>query len=124
MSIGIGIACVQCQTYLVPVKNDISVLETDDRGEPYKIWSADLVWCPDCEMEFITGYGRVHICEHYMKDFDHYMARVVFTIKRCPRGTGRCPTMESLRTQWEEKHCEHGREKTNYCLPCGRIHNS
>jgi len=104
MSIGIGIACVKCQIYLVPLKNDILVLETDNKLQPYKIWCADLVWCPNCEMEFITGFGAVHICEHFMKDFDHYMSKVVFTIKGCPTGTGRCPTMKSLRAQWETQN--------------------
>lgn len=101
MSIGIGIACVQCQTYLVPVKNDVFVLETDNNGDPYKIWNADMVHCPKCKMRFITGYGSKWVSEHYMDHFATYMKAVVFTIKGCPAGTGDCPTMNSLREEWE-----------------------
>ncbi len=112
MSVGIGIACVSCQTYLVPVKNDILVLETDSRGEPYKIWCADLVWCPGCKMEMITGYGSKHISEHYLKSFNYYMSKVVFTIKGCPEGTSHCPTMKSLRAQWEKENLVESRQES------------
>jgi len=86
MSIGAGYACVPCQTYLRPRKNEIVVLETDDKHRPYKIWLADLWECPDCGHQVILGYGLHHISEHYEPDFDRYLKRVTHTILGCPRG--------------------------------------
>lgn len=86
MSIGAGYACVPCQTYLRPRKNEIVVLETDDKHKPYKIWLADLWECPDCGHQVILGYGLHHISEHYEPDFDRYLKRVTHTILGCPRG--------------------------------------
>ncbi len=86
MSIGAGYACVPCQTYLRPRKNEIVVLETDDRHKPYKIWLADLWECPDCSHQVILGYGLHAISEHYMIGFDQYLKQVTHTILGCPKG--------------------------------------
>jgi DNA-directed RNA polymerase subunit RPC12/RpoP len=86
MSIGPGYACVPCQTYLRPRKNDIYVLETmSDPERPYKVWNADLWECPDCGHQVILGYGMHEVAEHFEPDFQDYLQMVTHTIKGCPK---------------------------------------
>jgi len=85
MSLGTGKACVTCQTYLATRKNGIVVLETLDDGRPYKVWQADLLECPDCGFQIITGYGQRPMAEHYQAGFDSELQRVEYTIIGCPK---------------------------------------
>jgi hypothetical protein len=86
MSIGAGYACVGCQTYLRPRKNEIVVLETFGDGvKPYKVWLADLWECPDCACQIIFGYGAQPVSKYYQNNFDTWLSRVTHTIKGCPR---------------------------------------
>jgi len=86
MTIEILPCCVDCKTSYLPFKNDIVVLETmDNKMQPYKLWCADLLKCPDCGSRIITGFGKKEISEHYKPDFykllDKYETMgVLFTI--------------------------------------------
>ena len=80
MSIGPGYACVPCQTYLRPRKNDIYVLTERGDGLPYQVWNADLWECPDCGHQVILGYGVSHCSEHYEKDFSTWLGMVTHRI--------------------------------------------
>ena len=83
MSIGPGYACVPCQTYFRPRKNDIRMLETYDDGRPYKVWCADLWECPDCGTQVILGYGQRPIAEQFESDFQVELNKVTHTIIGC-----------------------------------------
>ena len=81
MSIGPGYACVSCKTYLRPRKNDITVLQQDSEGHPYKLWCADLWECPDCGTQVILGYGENAFSEHYEDDFKRLLPSATHTIE-------------------------------------------
>jgi len=82
MSIRIGSTCVACQTYLVPKKNSVYVLETFGDGiKPFRIWMADLLECPDCEFNLLTHFGSRQVSEHFESDFEDWLDKVTFTIK-------------------------------------------
>ena len=91
MAIGIGLACVDCRTWMLPLKNDIVVLETLEDGRDYKLWSADLGICPKCKRRIIYGFGAACITEHYMEGFRetkelYVKAGILFTVDGCPEG--------------------------------------
>lgn len=85
MSIGVGMCCVNCQTYLAPRKNSVFVLETMEDLRPYKVWQADLFECPDCGHQIVAGFGQGPLSEHYKPDFGRYLKMVDITINGCPR---------------------------------------
>ena len=100
MAIGTGMCCAKCQTYFVPMKNSVFVLETMDDGEsPYKLWQADLLICPDCDHWLIAGFGFSPIAEHYQPNFDDMLKKAkasgyYFVIKGCPRAPVRYETKQ------------------------------
>lgn len=71
--------CAKCQRFYRCKKNGVyftETMETEDRGTvPYKMWSGDLWWCPDCHAEIIVGAGREPVAEHYEPDFAEHAAR-------------------------------------------------
>ena len=86
MSMGCGTCCVKCQTYFAVEKNGVFVTETFDDGvTPYKVWRADLLQCPDCGAQLVTGFPREPYSEHFMPDFQEALGRATITIKGCPR---------------------------------------
>jgi len=85
MSIGTGKSCVSCQTYLATRKCGVVVLETFDDGRPYKVWRADLLECPDCGFQIITGYAAQPLAEQHEPGFDSELQRVQYTINGCPK---------------------------------------
>lgn len=85
MSLGPGVGCVECQTYLRPRKNGVTILETYEDERPYAIWKADLLECPDCGKQIIYGYGLEPLARHFESDFSSALVEVDFTIIGCPR---------------------------------------
>ena len=54
--------CAECGTELIPIKNEVSVVEM--LGKPpraTKIWSADLWGCPKCEIKVVKDFGLAPI---------------------------------------------------------------
>ena len=79
MSHGPGYACVACQTYLRPRKNEIYVLiENDDVA--HAVWCADLWECPDCGTQVILGYGQQPVSKNYKDDFEYYVEKCTHSI--------------------------------------------
>jgi hypothetical protein len=89
-------ACVKCQRFYRPKQNSHTVLESmpiesgatpgstePQQWQPYKIWSADLWECQGCGHQLLSGWGKVAITEHYMDNFDGWMAAVQTTINDC-----------------------------------------
>jgi hypothetical protein len=54
-------------------------------GRPYKVWQADLLECPDCGFQIITGFGQQPLAVKHHPDFDSELQRVEFTIIGCPK---------------------------------------
>ena len=83
-------ACVDCQRWMVPMKNGVAVLETMEDGvTPYKIWIADLWSCPGCFRKLITGFAGQPLAIHHMEGFTEYLEEVkatapFYTIRGCP----------------------------------------
>lgn len=77
---GTGVCCIDCLTPFRPRKNGVRVCETMEDGKPYKIWQADLLECPDCGKQIVTGFGSKHISEHFEDDFNVELQLVTITI--------------------------------------------
>jgi hypothetical protein len=56
-------------------------LQTDGEEKPYKIWMADLLECPGCGNEIVTGFGKQPVSEHYMPELESWMQDVDITIE-------------------------------------------
>lgn len=98
-------ACVKCQCFYRPKRNDVRVLEAMPNGlaprdlapdlnirgrrfpeywQPYKLWAADLWECPDCGHELIAGWGGMPYLERHHPGFEtHAEADPIFTINDC-----------------------------------------
>ena len=61
--------CGKCSRTLKPEKNGITAVELLKDGSPYKIWSADLLKCPICGFELITGFGYDAQHQNFEPDF-------------------------------------------------------
>lgn len=63
--------CANCKTWMNPNKTGRTVLETDDDGKPYKLWSGDEYKCPRCKFCAVAGFGITPLAaEGYDEDFD------------------------------------------------------
>jgi len=69
--------CLKCNTEYVPLKNGVYVCEVADFG-PYKIWHADIIYCPVCKDTVISGLGADAILEHWENGFKTYLKEVSF----------------------------------------------
>jgi predicted RNA-binding Zn-ribbon protein involved in translation (DUF1610 family) len=71
--------CCKCNREFKPKKNGVMVQENiDEKGDPYKIWNADLFECPKCGVEIIYGYGINPVSQEFMKDFKDLQKDVEF----------------------------------------------
>lgn len=51
------IICVRCQKEYRVKKAGVYLVETAGRNQrPYKLWSTDLLHCPICNHEVVTGF--------------------------------------------------------------------
>ena len=74
--------CVKCEIELRPEKNGVYVEEHRGHNQPYKIWHADLLACPICDFQIITGFGRNRLAEHYETEkYEKLLPRVNFHIR-------------------------------------------
>jgi hypothetical protein len=67
-----------------PKKNDVTVEELLEDGQPYKLWSADLWICTECGVEIIAGFGQGPLSEHWRPEYADVKARLA------PVYPGRC----------------------------------
>lgn len=69
--------CVECQTQLDIKKNGVYVVEMFNKPQtPYKIWSADLWYCKQCQTEIVAAFGEKCLSEHYESDFQEFLERI------------------------------------------------
>jgi hypothetical protein len=73
-----------CGRFMTPKQNSVTVEELTEDGRPYKLWSADLYFCEDCESELIAGFAREPLVEHYQPTYNDVRE------KRGPIYPGRC----------------------------------
>jgi len=67
--------CVNCNREYTPHKNGTLVIEYAEFGA-YKIWSADMWMCPECDHKVIVGFGALAISEHYEKGFKKLLDKI------------------------------------------------
>ena len=71
------LVCCNCQTELEIEKNGVSVVEMFSQPpQPYRIWSADLWKCPQCQNEIVAGFGMQPLAEHFQEKFNDILERV------------------------------------------------
>jgi hypothetical protein len=73
-----------CGRFMRCKQNSVTVEELTDAGEPYKLWSADLYICDECGCEFIAGFARAPLAEHWQPTYAATRDR------RAPIIVGRC----------------------------------
>lgn len=59
--------CVKCETEYEIKKAGVTAEEMASFGG-YKLWQADLLRCPKCRHEIITGFGSIPAAEHFQKE--------------------------------------------------------
>ena len=51
--------CVKCNVELQVKTNDVAVIRIlTNPPTPWQVWNADLLACPKCGVEIVTGFGR------------------------------------------------------------------
>jgi len=60
---------------------------SDRPGEwaSYKLWSGDLLECPECGLRIVARFGMKPLAEHYQPDYAH-MARTAISQVKDSRG--------------------------------------
>jgi len=51
--------CVSCRRKMRVAKVGQEVLELDERGEPYRLMTGDVLRCPECDYKVVTRFGNV-----------------------------------------------------------------
>lgn len=57
--------CVKCEREMMPERTGVTVEEHTDDGGPYKIWSADLYYCPKCGHQCLVGFADRPLAHHH-----------------------------------------------------------
>lgn len=77
------IICNGCQIAYKPKKNGVVVIETatiDRQIKPYKVWQADLIECPSCNHQVISGFGNNPLRQdHSSDDFNDWLRDLIAT---------------------------------------------
>lgn len=83
------VVCVKCRLFFEPKRNGVTVEEGMPLGNgswtSYRLWQADLLECPGCGAQLVTGYGRAPIAEHYQSDYEEKIAiyQPLFRVDDC-----------------------------------------
>ena len=51
------VVCVECGQEMKVKEVGVEVSEHGGDSKPYKVWSADLLECPNCEKQVIAGFA-------------------------------------------------------------------
>ena len=75
------IACMDCGRIMRVRDIGVQIHETTETGEPYKLWSADIIECPSClSAVVVIAQTQKPILEHWENGFTK-RAKGVQTIK-------------------------------------------
>lgn len=72
--------CVKCKKEYRPKKNGVFVELMADFGS-YEIFHADLVECPKCGHQIITGFGQGPVGNHLEEDYKELLGKIGKTYK-------------------------------------------
>ena len=61
--------CVKCRVEMRVRKNGFFVEEMAEGDRPYKLWFADLWFCPSCGIEVVAGFAKEPYREHFHSDY-------------------------------------------------------
>ena len=73
--------CPSCELAMKPKKNGIYVEEHRGYDLPYKIWMADLLACPLCGREVVSGFANQPAAEHYQADYASWRVKVSYHLR-------------------------------------------
>jgi len=63
--------CRKCEREFKPKENGVIVVEMFSQPpKPYKLWSADLWYCPVCGIEIVAGFAGNPFAESYTDEMD------------------------------------------------------
>lgn len=70
--------CINCQKTMKVHLVGAYAIEYKDKAltDPYKLWSCDLVQCPDCGITLATRWGQAPLKEAFEPDFQEYIDRL------------------------------------------------
>ena len=67
--------CVHCERGYERIRSGVYLVEHfNDPPQPYKVWSADLWKCPQCQQQTVMGYGMDPLMEHYEQVFNEWFS--------------------------------------------------
>lgn len=76
-----NVVCPQCQKEMMCERVGVIVEEHREGGQPYKIWSADLYKCYECQKEIITAFSDRPLAQHFEEEeYERLRSQVVFHI--------------------------------------------
>ena len=61
--------CYPCRRKMKVDQTGIEILEMTEKGEPYKLWSADVLICPVCGQTIVTRLGNEPKSQQGQKGF-------------------------------------------------------
>jgi hypothetical protein len=64
-----GSVVCQCGRIMRPQRNNVTVEELLENGDPYRLWAADLWACEECGTRVITGFAKLPLAEHWQPDY-------------------------------------------------------
>jgi hypothetical protein len=59
-------------------KNGVTTEELTEDGTPYKKWQADLLQCPRCGFQVLTGFGYKPLAHSFEEKYDRFPTRFHF----------------------------------------------
>ena len=69
--------CVKCETELRPEENGVTVAEMfQDNEKVYKLWEADIWWCPVCGFKVVIGFANNPFKQYFDGDADAELERL------------------------------------------------
>ena len=73
------ILCLTCSVEMLRKQSGVPVIETyrAEEREPYKIWLADLFYCPNCYKSVVADFDREPFANNFQDDFSIRYADVM-----------------------------------------------
>lgn len=82
--------CVKCEKEVMPAKIGVTVeehrKEEQSRGLPplwaaYKIWTADVLQCPECGAQILAGFPDRPVAHHHEENYAEEQKKMEFHIR-------------------------------------------
>jgi len=69
--------CARCNAAMKVIRTGAPVLEKFEDGNPYKLWAADLLQCPICQIKVLMNFGTEPMASHYQLGFANLVLRTM-----------------------------------------------